>query len=118
MPPLRARYARFHDGGLPGIVMSRTGPQFSKGNALVFTSDANGPTGVLKPRDKGSVSKLVKLSKGPVGRCNGGTHITIPAFDQYVKALGCPICGFLLPEVIEDDNGGIAKAEIKDTLHL
>ena len=98
--------------------MSRTGPQFSKGNALVFTSDANGPTGVLKPRDKGSVAKLVKLSEGPVGRCNGGTHITIPAFDQYVKTFGCPVCGFLLAEVIKNHHGGIAKAEVEHTLHL
>jgi hypothetical protein len=98
--------------------MSRTGPQFSKGNALVFTSDSNGPTGVLKPRDKGSIAKLVKLSKGPVGRCNGGTHITIPAFDQYVKAFSRPVCGFLLAEVIKDDDGGIAKAEIKEALNL
>lgn len=98
--------------------MSRTGPQFSKGNALVFTSDANGPTGVLKPRDKGSVAKLVKLSKGSVGRCNGGTHITIPAFDQYVKTFGRPVCGFLLAKVIKDDDGGIAKAEIKEVLNF
>lgn len=100
------------------MVMSSTGPQFSKGNALVFTSDPNGPTGVLKPRDKGSVAKLVKLSKGPVGRCNGGTHITIPAFHQDVKTFGCPVCGLLLSEVVKDHHRSVAKAKIKEALYL